>query len=179
MPVVKKARTAMPAPSTVINAAEATGSQRVVSGPFTMHAAQETAPIDHQHAETNQHRGKAETEGNDKKEAQANTMQSEGAQQDYQRRRARDDSASNAQEQRAGRGKRVWRVRQAGAMQHSVCWRRTSAHEVGRRYGNDRGRDRSSGEGTCIRRAPRSSGRKRHPARDKAARAQCSAMHIG
>ncbi len=97
MPVVKKARTAMPAPSTVMNAAEATGSQRVVSGPFTLQAAQEAASIHHQHAEADQHSCQAETEGNDEKEAQADAVQSEGAQQNHQRRRARDDAAGDAQ----------------------------------------------------------------------------------
>ena len=44
MPVVRKARTAMPAPRTVMNAAEATGSQRVVSGPFTCRRAIKRRP---------------------------------------------------------------------------------------------------------------------------------------
>jgi hypothetical protein len=72
----------------------------------------EAAAVDHEHAEANQHRRQAETEGNDQEEAQTDAVQGEGAEQDHQRRGAWDDAAGNAQGkelvERNGFARRRW-----------------------------------------------------------------------
>ena len=61
------------------------------------HPGHKAATIDHEHAEADQHRRQAETERNDEKEAQADAVQGEGAEQHHQRRRTRDDAAGDPQ----------------------------------------------------------------------------------
>ncbi len=97
MPVVAKARSAMAAPRI---GHEGGGGYRQPAGgerAIDLQTGHEAAPIDHEHAETDQHTRQAKTERSDQKEAQADAVQGEGAEQHHQRRWAWDDAAGDAQ----------------------------------------------------------------------------------